>query len=199
GTAMMPGIVPPLTNQDLSQVFADISEAEWASEAINSLYDKGIVAGTDKNHFSPNDNITREAYVKIIVGAFGLTSDDAKAKFIDVSNSHWAYKEINIANALGVVEGISETEFGIGRAITREDMMVIASRAIDKTDIRLKAIKEAEEFTDAAAISDYAKTAVKRLVEAGYVSGFEDGSVQPKGNTTRAQAAYVIYKLMGGK
>ncbi|MBP3965813.1 S-layer homology domain-containing protein, partial [Paenibacillus sp. DLE-14] len=46
------------------------------------------------------------------------------------------------------------------------------------------------------AISAYAQEAVLAVQEAGLMNGLGNGSFAPKGETTRAQAAVTIYRVM---
>ena len=51
-----------------------------------------------------------------------------------------------------------------------------------------------ESFGDKDQISSYAIESVALMVEEGYIKG--DGkNVNPKGNTTRAEAAVILYRL----
>ena len=52
------------------------------------------------------------------------------------------------------------------------------------------------EVSDIDEVSDYAKEAVKTLYRRGIISGTGDGKSEPKKNTTRAEAAALIYKLL---
>ena len=52
------------------------------------------------------------------------------------------------------------------------------------------------KFTDGAAVADYAVNAVGKMVESGIVVGNADGTVNPLGNATRAEAAVMIARLM---
>ena len=51
-------------------------------------------------------------------------------------------------------------------------------------------------YGDAADIDDYAKDAVYALANAGVVGGYEDGSMRPQGEATRAEVAVMIYKFL---
>ena len=53
-------------------------------------------------------------------------------------------------------------------------------------------------FSDESAVADYALEAVKTMSAAGIINGFDDGEFKPADNATRAQAAVVIYRTMGG-
>ena len=176
--------------------FTDLSSAEWARNAIETLAASGIVSGVDGNRFEPQRNIKREEFVKIVLSAFDLFDENyQKASFIDIENS-WAYPYICKANTLGIVNGIDETTFGIGEFITREDMAVILVRAMNAAGMELAKVKEYQSFADEAAISGYAADSIKTLVSAGVISGFEDNTFAPKASATRAQSAMMVYQII---
>ena len=56
--------------------------------------------------------------------------------------------------------------------------------------------KKATTFTDAGKISPWAEEGVRRVVSCGLLQGFPDGSLQPQGEVSRAQAAVVFYRLL---
>lgn len=173
--------------------FDDIEGVDWASEAILALADKGIINGKAPNQFNPYDEITREEFVKILIGAMGYKPNDyLKNVFADADESDWFCKYINIAYDKGLVKGVGKDLFGVGENITREDMCVMLYNAL-----KLKISNISDEvkvpFKDSDEISDYAKTAVGVLSEYGAINGVSEDEFQPKGNATRAQAAKVIY------
>lgn len=174
--------------------FADINEAKWAREAIESLVAKNVIKGYEDGDFKPNANITREEFVKIVVGAFGVEVTDGESVFDDVSNGSWAKDYITAAKNAKIINGISENIFGLGRNITREDMAVMLLNAYEA---KIRAINDGmHAFADDAQIADYAKSAVAKLYGAGVISGYEDGTFLPKNNATRAEAAQMVYKIL---
>ena len=54
---------------------------------------------------------------------------------------------------------------------------------------------EAQEFADAEDISVWARESVERLVTLGLVSGYEDGTIKPLANITRAEIAKILFNL----
>ena len=50
-------------------------------------------------------------------------------------------------------------------------------------------------FTDAGQIAETYSAAVNDVAEKGVISGFPDGSFQPKGTLTRAQACKIVQQL----
>lgn len=185
---------PEPQNEGQSKAFSDMDSVPWAEEAITSLYKAGIVNGKTKNEFYPNDNITREEFLKLIIEGLKLTDDTAKCDFKDVLQDSWYYKYIASGVSKGIVNGISQTSFGVGKNISRQDMAVMTVRALEYINVELKENVKPVEFTDN--ISDYAVNAVKVLQTAGIINGVSDTSFAPLSSATRAQAAKVIYGVL---
>lgn len=175
--------------------FVDIKDAEWARSAIYSLVEKSVINGYEDGDFKPNNNITREEFVKIVVNAFNFSLVQDDCCFEDLNGGHWAYSYICTAKAKGLISGISDDEFGIGLHITREDMAVIISNTLQLSGIDTSDYQD-YEFSDVSKISDYAKKAVNELKAADIIGGYDDGSFKPKNNATRAEAAQMIYKTL---
>jgi len=173
--------------------FADIADAEWARTAIEYLLNRKVINGYDDGDFKPNNNITREEFVKLVCKAFGIGESGPDCGFMDVDKNHWAYGYICAAKEKGIIKGISDTLFGIGNNITRQDMAVIIANVLELSGAANGS------FTDEETIADYAKPAVNALKNAGIISGYEDGSFRPYNFTTRAEAAQIIYKVLQSK
>lgn len=178
-----------------SSVFKDLQNAQWAVRYVNKLYSMGAVTGKADGEFAPSDNMTREELCKVIVLAFNLTENDKELpNFADVSAGAWYEKFINICAQNGVINGIGDNLFGVGRTITREETATILVRAADAAGITLDYDITAFPFDDADSISDWAKSSVSILRECLIVGGISaEGEVfAPKDNVTRAQAAKMI-------
>lgn len=178
--------------------FTDISNVTWAQKAINYFASTDVVEGYDNTTFAPNDSVTREAFVKILLNASGLYEDGYSSTFADVDKNEWYADYVACAQEKGIVNGISDTEFGIGGTLTRQDMAVIVLRTAQMQGKKLASVREYENFTDQSEISDYASEAVKTLYCAGLLNGMGDGTFAPKSPLTRAQAVKVLYDLYIG-
>ena len=182
------GIEQGEKKEEVNLPFTDLNGVEWATEYIAMLYDMGIINGVSKDSFEPNRQVTREEYVKMLVVAFDLSADKVMDfVFNDVNEENWSYPYIKAAYLSGVVNGMSKDYFGAKEPITREDAAVMLYKAmgIEVPDAELA-------FSDADAIADYAKDAIAALSSVGLMTGMEDGTFAPLGQTTRAQAATMI-------
>ena len=179
------------TTESKKEYFTDLNNVEWAKEAINYLYEKKIVNGTGEDTFSPDNKITREQFAVILVNASGYELGGEDSSFADVVEDAYYEKHVLTAKSLGIVNGISENEFGVGKTITRQDLCVMIYRAWfdGKTGSDMS-------FKDKDSVSDYSKAAVGYLSSKGIINGFEDNTFKPQQACTRAQAAKIIYEAM---
>ncbi|MBU5449846.1 S-layer homology domain-containing protein [Acetivibrio sp. MSJd-27] len=176
-------------------LFDDLDSVPWAEESVLELAGRNIIAKDPGKKFRPNDNITREEYVKMLVTALGVYDASAQCSFRDVPADAWFAPYVASAVNSGLVKGVSDTEFGAGLDITREDIAVLTYRAAQKEGITL-AQGDAKTFTDAETISDYAKEAVDAMAKAGIVNGYEDGSFGAKKQATRAEVAVMLDRFL---
>jgi len=185
---MQTPITPPVS-------FTDLGDAKWAEEAILAVAKEGIMVGRDKGVFAPNEAITREEFITILVRAYKLTDDTAIAHFSDVAEGQWYYKYIATAQKLGLTQGMGDGTFGVGKNISRQEMVTLLYRFAVYMGITLKQDMEFTTFTDSDAIAEYARPAVEAMVKAGIIKGM-NGAFAPEQNATRAMAAQVLYNLL---
>lgn len=133
---------------------------------------KGLTAADEEKGTTPD--IAPEATVQV--------------SFDDVKDGDWFADYVKKAALSGIVKG-NGSLFHPNDAITRQDAGVILYRLLGES----ATISESAGFTDEAQISDYAREAVTGLARAKIINGMSDGSFQPEGSLTRAQAAALIY------
>lgn len=186
---------PQIDVKPVVSMFSDVDETHWAYSSINGLKKLGIVDGYDDGSFGINNNVTREEFVKMLLGAFGEPiTDDAENVFKDVEPASWYAPYVNTAAALGVVSGIEDDVFGTGMKITRQDMSVLIARFLEKKGFKLDGTNAAE-FSDDADIADYAVNGVYALKSAGLISGMDNNCFAPMESATRAQTAKILYSV----
>ncbi|MEC0226578.1 S-layer homology domain-containing protein [Paenibacillus alba] len=167
-------------------------KGHWAEANIRELVKQGAINGYSDNSFKPDNKITRAEFVTVIVKALNLKAQDGKS-FEDTS-THWAKGAIAIAAALGVVNGYTEQSFGPEDFITREQMAAIIIRAA-----QLEPIAKNIDFSDSSSVSDWARSALATAIAKDLVNGYEDHTVKPQANTTRAEAVTVILRALALK
>lgn len=185
---VVPENKPSSTENSTTKLFNDIGNYKWASEAIEELYYAGIINGMEDGVFNPSGNVTREQFSKMVVQLFGISTPKSNTGFVDVKSDSWYAPYITAALQAGYIQGQSGEYFGVGESIMRQDMATILYRALG--DQNKKAILD---FIDNDNIAPYAQDAIAELVGLGVINGYEDGSFNPRGTATRAEAAKMIY------
>ena len=175
-------------------IFTDIDDISWAKDAIIYLAQKGIINGKSDKIFAPNDFVTREEAAKILVLAFAPDAQGMEINFDDVSVDSWYYSYVSKAVEAGIVTGYSDSFFGSGDSVTRQDLVTMIYRAAVNSGIELE--EGQISFADENEIADYAREAVGALAKAEIVSGTDFRIFEPAEPATRAQLAKIVYRLL---
>ena len=183
------------TLEEVRAVFTDLDNHEWAHEAIMLLYDWDVISGKGDGIFDPDGAVTREEFVKMLMLAISVNDKATELPFTDVNENDWFYNTVSFAYKAGITTGVTDTEFGVGLPIIRQDMAVMLNKAMSVAKISIDA-NDVVTFTDHDQIADYAKKAVEALANRGLLKGSGDGSFEPNATVTRAVAAQAIYNLI---
>ena len=162
----------------------------WAQSDIEQLVALGAITGFPDGTFRPNTDITRAEFVTVLVKALKLPPETGPA-FEDTQGT-WAQVYIATATAYGLVTGYDSTHFGPNAPITREQMAAIMVRAAKLTPASAGTVS----FKDRDTIDHWALPAVVTAVQAKLMDGYPNGTFNPLGFATRAQAATVIARLL---
>lgn len=177
--------------------FRDVPGNHWAYHYIETLKSRRIIGGDENGNFNPEAQVTREEFLKMLMNALQISIGNSNApQFEDVSESDWFYEYVAKGVELGIVTGISDTAFGAGNRITREDMTVLCVRAAEIAKRILAQTETEKTFSDTEQISAYARESVRAMQQSGIIGGYADGSFGPKQFATRAEAAKIICAMM---
>jgi hypothetical protein len=175
--------------------FDDIQGVSWAKKQIEVLASKGVINGTTESTFTPSANITRADFLKLLVETLGLNTE-VEGNFDDVQPTDYYYAEAGMARQLGISAGVGNNKLNPKDFISRQDMMVMVERAIRiaRKNLSVTSAVDMNKFSDFVNVASYAKDSITTLIQQGLVEG--DGqNLHPTGNTTRAEAAVLLYKL----
>ncbi|MBQ7036785.1 MAG: S-layer homology domain-containing protein [Clostridia bacterium] len=186
--------ITPAAKMDFSHLksskYRDTLTYPWAYNAIATLEEKGIINEMSYNWYGPQYNITRGDYAMFLVRTLGINVAPGE-NFVDVEADAEYAKELAIGKAAGIINGVGENRFNPEAEITRQDMMTMTSRAM-----QLAGTADLAAFSDSGAIADYAASHVSAMVAEGLIKGNADGTINPLGNTTRAEAAVIMNRIL---
>lgn len=114
------------TGAQMSSVFPDVPTSADYFEAVNALYEIGIVTGDENGNFNPNSTITRAEVATMICRLQGV-EDEAKSMstsaFTDLPKSHWANGYVAKAAEMGIINGHGNGKFEPESPVTCEQML----------------------------------------------------------------------------
>ena len=131
----------------------------------------------------------------MLTRALGLENNGTD-NFTDVPAGAYYANAVAAAKAAGIVNGNGDGTFSPESFITRQDMMIMAKGAAEYKGVVINSnLAMLDNFADGSSVSAYAKESVSAMINAGIVNG-TGNKIEPKGNTTRAQAAVIISKIL---
>ena len=178
--------------------FPDVAEGDWFYDAVRYAYENGLMDGVGDNLFAPNSETTRAQLVTILYRLEGEPEVSGTSGFTDVEAGTWYTDAVAWAAANGIVNGVSETEFAPGKDITREQLATILFRYAEAKGYDVSARADLSAYPDADQIQSYATESVAWAVAEGLIQGFEDNTLRPAGNATRAQIATILMRFCEG-
>ena len=189
-----PTFVADNGSQTESKSFSDVKTGDWYADAVKYVADKGMMNGTSKTTFGPNDSTTRGMIVTVLYRLENEPSA-AAASFTDVVSGQYYTDAVAWANANGIVTGYGNGKFGPNDVVTREQFAAILYRYAQykKYDVSVGEDTNILSYADAQSISAYAIPAMQWAGGAGIVNGF-NGKLNPQNNATRAEVAAMLMR-----
>lgn len=177
--------------------FMDTAD-HWARNYIGVLAARKIVSGMGEGLYLPEHQLTRAQFVKLLASTIPNLDLAVvpKAGFQDVVEWEWYAPYVNWAVQQGIVKGTSPQTFAPNEPITREQMAVMLTKYAAAVQLEIVPVVSGKVFADEDRISAWATGSVQEVVAAGIMTGTPEGSFEPGGNATRAQAAKVIYQMV---
>ena len=114
------------------------------------------------------------------------------SNFSDVNSSDWYGTTVATLADMGIVKGYEDGTFRPNAPITRAEFAAIATRFFEETG----ATYEPGTFTDITG-DEWFAGAIMDAVNLGLIGGYEDGTVRPNNNITRAEACAIVNRTLG--
>ena len=134
------GEYPEFERRMSNGTFEDVKTDYWFYKEVETLYNIGIVDGTDEHKFSPDAPVTRAEFA-VMAARFANLDYEGGNLFDDVPNGHWAYSYINAAANAGWVEGYPDGSFRPDEPISRAEVVRLVNGMINR-NVTLDKLKE---------------------------------------------------------
>jgi len=183
-------------------------EYDYSREPIYTLSALGIINGYEDRTYRPRADLSREAFIKLLVIAGQLDAEKALgSRPADVAGDRWSAPFISIAYERSWLDSLLDKEgkFSPAQTITRQEVAMLVGKFLlesESEEIRQqwlsagwKQERDARSFKDQsqidAAMQPYVYYAANRGIMEGDQAGFK-----PKEPLIRKQAAAVIFRLI---
>ena len=168
---------------------------EWSHAGIDYCLEHDLLQGLPGAILDPGGTTTRAQFVTMLWRLAGEPEPHRAAGFTDLTQD-WYRAAVAWAVETGVTNGMSETAFNPGGAVTREQMAAFLYRYVHVASAADETVLE--QFPDAAEVFAYARPALAWACTEGLIQGVgSDAGVylQPKGSATRAQVATLLMRF----
>ncbi|MGI6254876.1 MAG: S-layer homology domain-containing protein [Acutalibacter sp.] len=171
--------------------FVDMRPADWYHDGVHYCLDEEIMAGTSGTTFQPNASLSRAMVAQILYNLEKQPVVTASSSFTDVSG-HWAVDAITWAEQAGVVSGYGNDTFQPERSVSREELAQMLYNYATIKGYDLAAEGDLSRFPDGGKVQPWAAIAMKWANGNRLINGHDNGTLDPGGNATRAQAATIF-------
>lgn len=189
---------PPAEDDEPS--FPDI-DGHWAEDEIEFCIDLDLMNGMGNGMFEPEGTATRAQLVTILWRMCQEPEYTEESPFTDLT-ANWYHDAVCWAAEVGIVEGMTPTEFDPNREITREQLVTILYRFLTLyRGIKADEGADLSGFPDYNDVSNFSKEAVEWAYAEGIINGVSGLATEPlllpRGNATRAQMAAILVRFIG--
>ena len=169
-------------------------EREYEPAYLNTEDHYAYITGYSDGTVRPLNDITRAEVATIF---FRLLTDEARetywstiSGYSDVSAGDWYNNAVSTLSNMGVIGGYPDGTFGPNDTISRAEFVAIATRFFDYT------ARYEGAFSDVSSAAWYADY-IQAGVELGLVAGYPDGTFDPDGAISRAEACAIVNRVLG--
>jgi hypothetical protein len=170
----------------------------WSKSLVELAAAKGLVEGVGAGKYNPDKAVTRAEFTAMIVRTLGRGGSVGNtAPYVDVKEDAWYFDEIAEAKGLGLLGFETCASFKPDQPLTREEManMLAAIMRLEKSSIAKDAVN-LNGYKDIGSVDAAYLEDVRTMVALQILNGTSANTFDPKGETTRAQAAVVFIRML---
>jgi hypothetical protein len=180
--------------------FSDLPADFWAGKAIEACVKAGIATGFPDGGYHPELTVTRDQVAVYLARAVAggdelVPAGPVEPSFVDVPASHWAYRYVEYARAMEIVDGFPDGRYRPADQVNRAEMAAFIARSVvlPTGDDGLRSYQPPSQptFADVPA-NHWAYRYVEFIVRQGIASGYQDGTYRPTKACDRAETAVYL-------
>jgi len=179
------------TTTPVTELVDDV-DGHWAIDAIQFVYDRGLLTGISENEFAPDLAVTRAMMATIMYGMAGNPEHGWHYPFHDVFDMAWYAGPVAWAYENKLVYGVSDTSYAPETSITREQVAMMLMRYANFKGYDISQTVSLNHYKDAKNVSDYAESAMQWAVAIGMIGGRTADTLCAQDTATRAELSVML-------
>lgn len=169
--------------------FSDVPANAWYKDAMLAVTATGAIDGFPDGTFKPQNNISVDQFIKIVVVATGNR--------IEEGSGYWAQTYIDFAMEKGFV--LSGEFIDYKRPITRGEIARILVRALTDAIFMYDFSSYTAMIKDYTTIPKEYQDYILKAFISGLMTGYPDETFKQENNATRAEAVTMVHRLIDPK
>ena len=171
--------------------FRDVPQGVWYADEVEYTWTLGLMQGISESEFGAAMTANRAMVMTLLYRMDGQEQAYEQWSFEDVQPGSWYHAPVEWALENGITTGISDTAFGPEQNVVREQFVTFLYRYAGQPEPE----QDARWLADWDCVSEYARDAVSWAVEAGLLTGYDDGTVGPLRELNRAELAVLMQRF----
>ncbi len=178
--------------------FGDVDDSAWYRGAVETVYKEGIMEGRSSSAFAPTELMSRAELVTVICRLSGENTNGLgkNLSFKDTDSSAWYADSIAWAVEKGLVTGYTDGSFKPSSPIQRQELAKIAVLYLENEGVLNSDNSGAKKFADEGTFPQWSAEYIKKLGKSGLMVGDEKGNFNPTSNTSRAEIATLVTRIL---
>lgn len=178
-----------------SHKFSDVDPTAYYHEGVDFVVRKGYMIGVGDNRFAPDHPMSRGMMVTVLYRMAGSPKVSGTIPFTDVRQDLYYYDAVVWAYQNKITQGVADTVFSPNRDVSRQQMVTFLYRYAEFLGYDTTCEGSLAGFSDADAISPYAKVPMTWAISKQLIYGVGGGRLAPLSAMTRGQLATFIQRF----
>jgi len=182
-------------------LFPDTHPDAWYYDAVIYATGRGVISGYKNGNFGTSDLIQRQDFLVMLARYAGIDLDaykDVELPFPDVVENSYYKAAVAWGYENGIVTGYNSGRFGVGDAVTREQIATFLYRyaywsLFDVTVSEKEYQAVVDKYKDCSRVSEFAEQAVVWAIDRGVITGKNGSKIAPHGKAQRCEVAQMLY------
>ncbi|MBR6807459.1 MAG: S-layer homology domain-containing protein [Clostridia bacterium] len=177
--------------------FNDVDSFSWYRSAVETVYSEGIMEGIGNSRFAPMQPMSRAELVTVMYRLSGENTENLSGSlsFTDTDSSAWYSDSVKWAVEKGLVTGYTDGSFKPNAPIQRQELAKITVLFLESKGV-LTNINSSVSFADRLSFPEWSREYIEKLGTCGLMIGDEKGNFNPNSNTSRAEIATLVTRIL---